>query len=107
MFGPVKRSGCSDNRRAAVRTILAVAGTNPSTTAGADSGAGRVGDCIFDQVCENLDEACVDAEGRRIGDESKDAQIRKVKLKVSELLLKAILKLNGVNQPAEVAVKKE
>jgi len=49
----------------------------------------------------------VDADGKRIGDETKVAQLRKVKLKVSEAFLEAIFKLNGINQPkAEAAAKK-
>ena len=54
-----------------------------------------------------ISRSLVDESGKRIGDETKIAQLRKVKLKVSEAFLRAILKLNGVNQPAEVAAKKE
>lgn len=55
-----------------------------------------------------ISRSLVDGAGKRIGDETKAAQIRKIKLKISETLLAAIFKLNGINQPAmEASAKKE
>lgn len=54
-----------------------------------------------------ISRSLVDADGKRIGDESKVAQLTKIKLKVSEALLDAIFKLNNINQPkAEADAKK-
>lgn len=47
----------------------------------------------------------VNKQGDRIGDDSKLPQARKMKLKLSETLLKHIFKLNGVSTRAEDAVK--
>ena len=54
-----------------------------------------------------ISRSLVDADGKRIGDESKIDRVKKLKLKVSEMLLKAIFKLNSINQSAESAAKKE
>lgn len=43
----------------------------------------------------------------RIGTPDMVAKFRKMKVAHSERLLKAIFKLNGINQPAEVAVKND
>ena len=52
-----------------------------------------------------ISRSLVDAEGKRIGDETKAGQIKKLKLKTSEALLKAIFRLNDINQPAEARAK--
>ena len=53
-----------------------------------------------------ISRSMVDGAGKRIGDDGKVAQIKKMNLKTTETLLKAIFKLNGINQPDEIAVKK-
>lgn len=41
----------------------------------------------------------VDANGVRIGDDAKLAQVQELNLRTTEALLKAIFALNGINQP--------
>jgi hypothetical protein len=53
-----------------------------------------------------ISRSMVDADGKRIGDDAMAVRIRKMQIKTTEILLKAIYKLNGINQPDEVLVKK-
>lgn len=49
----------------------------------------------------------VDAEGKRIGDLSEIPRIQKMNIKYTEALLKAIFKLNGINQKDDTDAKKD
>ena len=49
----------------------------------------------------------VDETGARIGDPAKVDRLRKTNLKATETILKAIFKLNGINQRDEVVAKNE
>ncbi len=49
----------------------------------------------------------VDEKGKRIGDETRLSQAKKMKLKTSETFLRKIFKLNGINQPDEKATKND
>lgn len=51
-----------------------------------------------------ISRSLVDADGKRIGDEARVAQLKKIRLNVSETFLAAIFKLNNINQP-EVPLK--
>lgn len=53
-------------------------------------------------ICRSL----VDENGVRVGNEAQLAQVQKMNLKTTETLLKAIFKLNGINQQDEAAAKK-
>lgn len=48
----------------------------------------------------------VDGDGNRIGNVARCGEIVKKNLKTSELILKAVFKLNGINQPKEEVAAK-
>jgi hypothetical protein len=47
----------------------------------------------------------VDQAGNRIGDENRVQQLRKMRTKATEIFVKKIFKLNGINQRDEEVVK--